>query len=147
MHVLIQAYQRFKIDKGFGGEPACITEMVEKIVESSDPRIPKATEFIEAHVNFKPCRLPAFAGRKYFAWISEKDMLASFWTWYHDYAHDDNIEFSRTVDKDKNTRTAWKAVIKVAMHAKGRMLRTIRPLVGERQIDVMAYDMVAFVDA
>jgi very-short-patch-repair endonuclease len=147
MHVLIKAYQRFKVDKGVGGEPACVTEMVEKIVETADPRISKATEFLDEHVNFRPRRTPAFAGRKYFAWIPEKDLLASFWRWYRDYAIEDNIEFSRTVDKDKNTKTAWKAVIKATMHAKGRMLRTIHPLVGERQGEINAYDMVAFVDA
>jgi hypothetical protein len=112
-----------------------------------DPRHSKVAEFIEARIDFMPRRTPEHAGKKYFAWIPEKDVVATFWTWYRDYNHYDNSDFFRSVEKLKNTKTAWKAVIKAVMLAKGRMLRTIRPVVGGSQIDVVAYDRVAWKSA
>ena len=146
MHTLIRAYQRFKGANGFGEEPACVKEMVDKIVESADPRIPKAAEFVDAWVDFKPLRKQEFWGKKFFAWITEKDLVASFWKWYRNYEHEDNIEFSRTMDKDKNNLTAWKAVLKTVMHAKGRVVRTIHPTVNGKQLDILAYDEVSWIN-
>ena len=120
-------------------EPTCNIPPI--ILPVSDPCLSKAAEFIDAHIDFMPRRTVEFAGKKFFAWIPEKDLAAAFWTWYHGYSHRD---FMRTIDKGKNTKTEWKAVIKNAMHSKGRILRTIRPVVGDRQIDVLAYDMVAW---
>jgi hypothetical protein len=109
-----------------------------------DPRHSKVVEFIDARIDFRPRRTPEYAGKKYFAWIPEKDVVTTFWTWYRDYNHYDNSEFFRTVEKNLNTKTAWKAVIKAVMYAKGRMLRIIHPLIGERQVEVIAYDRVAW---
>ena len=90
----------------------------------------KAAEFIDAHVDFMPMRTIEF-----FAWIPEKDLVTAFWTWYNNNREDKD---------DKNTKTEWKAVIKNVMHSKGRILRTIRPVVGNIQVDVVVYDMVAW---
>jgi len=95
---------------------------------------------------FKPQRTPEFAGKKFFAWITEKDLVASFWKWYRSYEYEDNIEFSCTMDKDKNKLTEWKAVLKTIMHAKGSVLRTIHPTVNGKQLDILAYDEVSWIN-
>jgi hypothetical protein len=118
--------------------------MIDKIVESSDPRIPKAAEFVDLRIDFKPHRTPEFAGKKYFAWIPEKELLAEFWTWYRDYDQEDNREFARTIDAKNNSKAAWKAVLKTVMQARGRAMRSIHPVVEGKQTDVNAYDMVAW---
>jgi hypothetical protein len=138
MHILIGAFARYKASGLV--EPACITEMVDKIIESSDPRMPKALEFINEKVDFNPVRTPEFAGKKYYAWIPEKELMSTFWAWYTDEAHADNWDFRRTQEKTKDSKKAWKAVLNTVMKGKGRAVKTIHPTVGTKQLEILAYD-------
>jgi hypothetical protein len=56
MRLLVEAYRRCVADGGRVNEPAVVTEMVDKLLETADPRVIKAREFVEANVDFAPVR-------------------------------------------------------------------------------------------
>ncbi|PNH02121.1 putative helicase [Tetrabaena socialis] len=124
-------------------EPACIAEMVDKIVLSSDPRVLKATEFLETYIDFNPVRAPEFSGKQYYAWLTQKDLLNRFWTWYSEDDSRDTREFRKHLDRSLDKKSSWKAVLQRAMEAKGRRVKQIQPVVGGVQITVLAFDRVS----
>ena len=144
LHMLVAAYQRFKadaasgmFDNGFGIEPACVSEMVANIIGASDPRFVVCDEFLDEHVDFDPIRTPEFAGKRYFAYITDKDMFAKLWDWYEPN-RDKN-------DKSpENAKGAWKSVLQAAMKNRDRPRVQIRPTTGGVQKEVWAYNLVAW---
>jgi hypothetical protein len=104
---------------------------------ASDPRVDRAREFVEASVDFAPVRAPVYAGHRYYAWITEKDLMARFWEWYG--AH--NIRHG-VDDRALDSKRAWKAVLRLVMAAKGRTTAFIQP----GGIGCNAYDRTAFID-
>jgi hypothetical protein len=89
-------------------------------------------------------RKPEFAGKKYYAWIAEKDLMTSFWNWYVDDI-DTTTEFKSSLGFENNRKNAWKMVLKAVMTDKGRIARTIRTIVNDYAMEVIGYDKVAFV--
>ena len=114
MHQFIEAYGRYHADgKSFGPEPACVQELVDQIIQTSDPRVTKTLEFIEGRIDFAPVRTQAFFGKKFFAWITQKDIVDTFLRWY--------------AGKGQDAKSDWKEVIKVTMKCKGRAVVQMRP--------------------
>jgi len=107
--------------------------------EAEDARVIKARDFVEANINFRPVRTAEFAGRRYYAWVTEKELMSRFWLWYIS-AVADNDEFRRGVDKAMDSKRAWKTVLRVVMEAKGRTATFIQP----GGVGCNAYDKVAF---
>ena len=67
MMLFVEAYRRGVVAGGPSAlrEPACVSEMVDKLLDASNPRVIKARDFLDATVDFNPVRTPAFAGRRY----------------------------------------------------------------------------------
>ena len=121
-------------------EPQCVN----KLLHLADPRVTKAREFIEAKINFHPMRTAEFAGRHYYAWVTEKDLMASFWLWYTNGEH---LQLRSGVEKALDTKRAWKTVLRVVMKAKGRDAALIHPVEATGsggQVHVLAFDRVAW---
>ena len=119
MHQFIEAYGRYHADgKSFGPEPACVQELVDQIIQTSDPRVTKTLEFIEGRIDFAPVRTQAFFGKKFFAWITQKDIVDTFLRWYSDTADD---------ERGQDATSNWKKVIEATMKRKGRALVQLRP--------------------
>ena len=138
MHLLIGAYQRILADGGIGPEPACIAEMCNKLAEASDPRFEKAQEYLDAMVDFQPVRGPEFAGKKLYAWVSEKDFMNAFWTWYTR-----ELEFRKTQDRKTDTKKQWKAVVHTIMKGRGVPVKKLFPIVAGKSGEVMGYNKVS----
>ena len=146
MHKFVAAYDRYLGDgKSFGLEPACVQELVDQIVQTSDPRVNKALEFIDERINFTPVRTPEFFSKKYYAWITQKELLDSYWHWYTDPTNEDNAEFRRDPDNGKDAKSEWKKIIEVVMKGKGRNVSSFRATIDGQQKDLIAYDHVAWV--
>jgi phage/plasmid-associated DNA primase len=143
MHAFIGAYARMTAEGGeLGPEPDCVKEMVDKITMASDPRFPKAKQWVEQHINFAPMRTPDMVGKKYFAWLAEKDVLNEFWNWYIN--DESTSEFKLSIGFEGNKKSAWKMVLKAVMKEFGRTVKLIKPVVNSKQIDVVAYDKVVW---
>ena len=74
LHLLAAAYRRTLAAGGFGPEPACVKEMGDKLTAESDPVYAHIIEFVDENVDFNPPRAPEFAGHKYYAWITFKEL-------------------------------------------------------------------------
>jgi hypothetical protein len=141
MHAFLGAYARMTVEGGeLGPEPDCVKEMVDKITMASDPRLPKAKQWIAYHIDFAPLRTPDMLGKKYYAWLAEKDVLNEFWNWYNN--DDDTSEFKLNIGFEANKKSAWKMVLKAVMKELGRTVKEIKPFVDGKQVVVVAYDKV-----
>ncbi|PNH01652.1 hypothetical protein TSOC_012439 [Tetrabaena socialis] len=111
---------------------------------SSDPRVLKATEFIEQHIDFNPVRTKEAASKHYYAWITQKDLLNCFWDWYSEDDSRGNREFRKHLDKSLDKKSSWKGVLQRSMEAKGRRVITIHPVVDAVQTTLLAFDRVSW---
>ena len=141
--MLMRAYQRSEAEPDVP-EPGCVSEMVNKILEASDPRVEKVMEFVEAAVDFAPERTEAGRGKKYYAWIPAKDMLAKFWAWYSGPT-DGNPAYRQALGKELAAKSGWKRILDAAMASKGHPAVNIHPKIGDGgRTDVKAFDAVAW---
>ena len=83
-------------------------------------------EFLDKYVDFDPIRTPESAGKKYFAYITDKDMFAKLWDWY------------------ENGKAAWKLVLQKAMENRDRPRVQIKPVKDGVQKEFWAYNRVAW---
>jgi phage/plasmid-associated DNA primase len=141
VHLLMAAYQRTRIEGGFGPEPASVAEMLDRVVGTADPRVDKVFEFLDAKVDFAPARGPEHKGHKYYAWIVEQELIDAYWTWYVEMGH--RRELREDLERSHDTKTAWKAVLKKAMQMRGRELNNMKP--GQQATPRLSYDKVRFV--
>jgi hypothetical protein len=116
-------------------------EKVEEVQVEEDPRALKVHEFLDKYVNFDPEKTANFKGKKYFAWITQRDLCEQFRAFYNDNA---NTQFRRSVKKKDGTRDAWKEVIKRVMTTRKRPLQDISTNVDGREKKQKAYNLVAF---
>ena len=142
-HLIADAYRRATADAGIGPEPACVAEMVEKILQSSDPRITRALDFIDARVDFNPVKPPEAAGKHYYAWISQKDLVAAFWEFHTADTHEGR-DFRRALDRELDKKSKWKDILARAMNMRGRRLQTIHPLDEGRRMNIAVFDRVCW---
>jgi phage/plasmid-associated DNA primase len=142
-HLIADAYRRVLRDGGIGTEPACVGEMVEKILQSSDPRIAWMLEFIDARIDFNPVKPPEAAGKHYYAWISQKDLMAAFWE-FHTGDTLEGRDFRRALDRGLDKKSKWKDILSRAMNMRGRRLQSIRPTVNDARNAMYAFDKVAW---
>ena len=126
-------------------EPVCINEQVAQIVEESDPLIENVLEFVGANVDFNPLRTELFKGRSYYAWITEKELMAASWAWFTDKQNKANQEFRDGLGKASGSKVQWKAAVKNAMRSLGRPVRMMKPLVDGKQQQMLAVNGVAWV--
>ena len=112
-------------------------------VLDADNRNPYAAAFIAHHVDFAPRRSPTYAGKKYYAWIPEKDLTARFWEW-HTSGATDNVDYRRNMNKEQDKKSVWKDVLHDAMGNKGRRVAEIHPCIDGLQRNVLAYNMCAW---
>jgi hypothetical protein len=130
--LLVAAYGRRRAS-GKAPLPACVKEMVDKIIEHSDPRVLTALDFLDAAVDFTPARPEGKKGCTIYAYITEKDLRAAFWDWYE----------SRASRDDRQAK--WKGPLRHAMARFGRACRTLCPIADDgKQLSVMGYDRVAW---
>ena len=143
LDLLMRAYQRSEAEADMP-EPGCVSEMVNKLLEASDPRVEKVLEFIEATIDFAPERTEAGRGKKYYAWIPAKDVLTRFWAWYTGPT-DGNPAYRLALGKDLAGKSGWKRIVGAAMASKGRPAGDIKPVTddGDRS-SIRAYNGVAW---
>jgi hypothetical protein len=137
--LLADAYRRRYASEGATApEPACILEMVNKLVESADPRISTALEFLDEQVDFAPERPEGMKGKQLFAYITEKELRARFFEWYLERR-------GRLAHQERPA--AWKGPLQQAMLRRQRTRREIRPSLGDgKRLDVIAYENVAWIE-
>jgi hypothetical protein len=130
--LLVAAYGRRRAS-GKAPEPACVKEMVDKIIEHSDSRVLTALEFLDISVNFAPIRPEGKKGCTIYAYIAEKELRAAFWDWYQ----------PRATRDDRQAK--WKGPLRQAMARYGRSCRTLYPIADDgKQLSVVGYDRVAW---
>ena len=139
MHMLVEAYQRH------GGrvatEPACVAEMVGRLLESSDPRVARARAFVDANVDFNPPRPAGAAGKRYYAWLTEKELTRAFWVWFK--ANGGPVDGPTAGVSEDKRRQQWKKLLRGVMESRGRPVAFIQP----RRSGVNAFDRVAWLVA
>ena len=135
LHILANAYRRYLADDGLGVEPPAVQEVLQVVMQNADPRIPELLDYLDAVIDFAPKRPPEEKGKKYFAWIPDKDLIACFWE-----AKGAALKRNKELKKDYNL------LLRRAMELKGRKVATIQPTDKEtgKQFKVVAFDRVAF---
>jgi hypothetical protein len=99
---------------------------------SSDPWVKSALEFIEAHIDFSPVRPVAGRGKTYFAFITQKDLVARY--------SEAQVRSGRQVPSATQAKAA---VERAMMEGYGRPLQTIRASLGPGE-KTRAYDRVSW---
>ena len=132
LHLLAAAYRRTLAAGGFGPEPACVKEMVDKLTAESDPLFASILEFVDRTVDFNPPRTPEFAGHTYYAWIKETNLREKF------------MESLPADMVRKVSARAVKKLLEEAMRTRGRRVGILHPTVNDRRIDVTGFDRTAF---
>jgi len=120
-------------------EPPCVAEMVDKIAEDADARMPHIDEFLEERVVFDPPRTADQKGKKYYAYLSDKELCRELWSWVNGN--------SRRVGPLKGNKSQWSTSLRAAMERRGaaHKRRSMRVTVdGQLLPAVLGYDRVAW---
>ena len=97
-------------------------------------------EFFDEYVDFNPIRTQEFAGKKYFAYIKEKDMFAKLWDWCAPKKDKNN----KSSENAKFAKSAWKTAMQSAMENRNRPRAQIKPRNDGVQTEFWAYNRVAW---
>lgn len=135
LHLLADAYRRYATDGGLGVEPPSVQEVLGIVMQNADPRISEVLDYLDAILDFGPRRKEADKGKKYFAWVSDKDLVNRFW--------EDN---KYALKRNKEKKSDYMLLIRRAMELRGRKVALIQPVDRDtgKQFKVSAYDRVAF---
>ena len=124
MHVLLEAYQRFKADGKRLTAPGaplplgCV-EWRNDVAFSSDPRLEALNGFLTERVNFHLSRGPEQRGKRVLGYIKRDRLLQDFRSWAQQWeqteVYGDNLLRGSKAEE-------LKALVSVAMEARGRRL-------------------------
>lgn len=115
-------------------DPPAVKAVVEGIACMSDPRMDWVCEWVDRHLDFNPARRPEDKGRRYYAYVKEKELRQALWT---------SRECSRDFDRRSDTKTDFKRLLSAAMRIRGRVCGDIRPQENGVQLNsFLAYDRV-----
>jgi hypothetical protein len=128
LHELADAYRDVRRAGELGPDPAAVKEVVASITMASDPRIVALTAHLESCLDFDPQRTREDAGKKFFAYLSHKDLLNRTW--------DDLSERAGRWGR----KPEFGLLLKRAMELKGRACRRIQTTTD----DFKGYDRVKF---